>query len=141
MLRNLQPKGRKLQPSQVLQQILLQSLVMLMAMFKQQQVHNRDPGKKKEKKILWQCASMEAMEYLVIKKKETDTEKKLKKDERSRKAFTLQEERMRIERERVDMQREMDEERIMNIDMSTLSYKQQQYYERRHDEILAKHAN
>jgi hypothetical protein len=42
---------------------------------------------------------------------------------------------------KVDMQREMDEERIMNIDMSTLSYKQQQYYERRHDEILAKHAN
>jgi hypothetical protein len=100
MLRNLQPKGRKLQPSQVLQQILLQSLVMLMAMFKQQQVHNRDPGKKKEKKILWQCASMEAMEYLVTKKKEIDTEKELKKDERSRKAFTLQEERIRIERER-----------------------------------------
>jgi hypothetical protein len=81
------------------------------------------------------------MEYLVTKKKETDTKKELKKDERSRKAFTLQEERIRIERERVDMQREMDEERIMNIDMSTLSNKQQQYYERRHDEILAKHAN
>jgi hypothetical protein len=33
----------------------------------------------------------------------------------------------------------MEEERIMSIDMSTLSYKQQQYYERRQDEILAKH--
>jgi hypothetical protein len=39
------------------------------------------------------------------------------------------------------MKRELEEERIMNIDMSTLSYKQQKYYERRQDEILAKHMN
>jgi hypothetical protein len=59
------------------------------------------------------------MEYLVVKKKEANAEKEMKKDERCRKAFALQEERIRIERERVDMQREIEEERIMNIDMNT----------------------
>jgi hypothetical protein len=59
------------------------------------------------------------MEYLVVKKKEANAEKEMKKDERCRKAFPLQEERIRIERERVDMQREIEEERIMNIDMNT----------------------
>jgi hypothetical protein len=39
------------------------------------------------------------------------------------------------------MRRELEEEGIMNIDLSTLSYKQQQYYERRQDEILAKRMN
>jgi hypothetical protein len=32
---------------------------------------------------------MKAMEYLVAKKKEADTEKELKKEERCKKAFTL----------------------------------------------------
>jgi hypothetical protein len=47
-------------------------------------VQQRPPGKKKEKQILRQHASMEAMEYLVPKKKEADAEKELKKDERCR---------------------------------------------------------
>jgi hypothetical protein len=55
--------------------------------------------------MLHQCASMEAMEYFVAKKEEADAEKELKKDERCRKAFTLQEKRIGIERERLDMQR------------------------------------
>jgi hypothetical protein len=40
----------------------------------------RPPGKKKEKQILRQHASMEAIEYLVAKKKEPDAEKELKKE-------------------------------------------------------------
>jgi hypothetical protein len=129
MLQNLKPKSKKLQLSQALHLLLLQSLLLLMVMVKQHKVHiERPPGKKKEKQMLRQRASMEAMEYLVANKKEADVEKELKKDNRCRKAFTLLEERIRIEREMLDMQREMEEERIMNIDMSTLSYKQQQYY-------------
>jgi hypothetical protein len=68
---------------------------------------------------------MEAMEYLVAKKKEPNAEKDLKKEEMCKKAFALQEDWIRIEREKVEMKRELEEERIMNIDMSTLSYKQQ----------------
>jgi hypothetical protein len=81
----------------------------------------RPPGKKKEKQILRQHASMEAIEYLVAKKKDRE---RVEERERCRKAFALQEESIRIERERVDMKSEMEEERTMNIDMSTLSYKQ-----------------
>jgi hypothetical protein len=40
---------------------------------------------------------MEAMKYLLAKKKEADAEKELK-NERCKKAFAMQEERIRIER-------------------------------------------
>jgi hypothetical protein len=84
---------------------------------------------------------MEAMEYLVVKKREVDAEKELKKEERCKKAFALQEERIRIERDRADLQRELEEDWIMNIDLTTLSYKQQQYYTRQQDEIMTRRMN
>jgi hypothetical protein len=84
---------------------------------------------------------MEAMEYLVEKKKEADVEKDSKKKERCKKAFALKEKRIRIEKEKVAMKREMEEDRIMHMDLSTLSYKQQQYFQRRQDEILVKCLN
>jgi hypothetical protein len=65
------------------------------------------------------------MEYLVAKKREADAEKKLKKEDRCKEAFALHDERIRIEREMAELKRELEEERIMNIDMSILSYKQQ----------------
>jgi hypothetical protein len=101
-----------------------------------QGAHERSAGKKKEKHILHQCASMEVMEYLVAKKREADAEKELKKEERCKRAFALQEERIRIEIEMTKLKRQLEEKRNMNIDMSTLSY-----YERRNDEIMAKCMN
>jgi hypothetical protein len=65
----------------------------------------------------------------------------LKKEERCKKAFSLQEERIRIEREKVEMKRKLEEDRILHMDMSTLSYKKQQYFERRQYEILARRLN
>jgi hypothetical protein len=47
------------------------------------------PGKKKEKQKLRQRSTMEAMEFLVAKKKEADAEKDLKKEERCKKSFAL----------------------------------------------------
>jgi hypothetical protein len=58
----------------------------------------RPPRKKKEKQILRQRVGMEAMKYLVAKKEITYVAKELKKEERFKKAFTLQEERIRMER-------------------------------------------
>jgi hypothetical protein len=84
---------------------------------------------------------MEAMEYLVAKKKESDVEKDLKKEVRCKKAFALYEERIRIKRETLEMKREPEECQIVRLDMSTLSYKQQQYFKGRQDEILAKRYN
>jgi hypothetical protein len=85
----------------------------------------RPLGKKKENQKLRQHSTLEAMEYLVSKKKEADAERDLKKEERYKKTFALQEERIKIEREKVEMKRELEEDRIMHMDMSTLSYKQQ----------------
>jgi ribonucleotide monophosphatase NagD (HAD superfamily) len=91
--------------------------------------------------MLRQRVGMKAMEYLVSKKEKADAAKELKKEERFKKTFALQEERIIMEREKMEFKREMEEEKILNIDMSTLSYKQQQYYERRQDKIIVKHLN
>ena len=84
---------------------------------------------------------MEAIQFLVDKRKEADVEKELKKEERCKKAFALQEERIRIDREKMEFKRQLEEERIMNINMSTMNDKQKQYYERLRDEILANRQN
>jgi hypothetical protein len=101
----------------------------------------RPSAKKKEKQKLRQCSTLEALMYLMLKKKQADVEKDLKKDERCKNAVVLQEEMIRIEREKVEIKRELEEDRIMHMYMNTLSYKQQQYLERRQDEILAKRLN
>jgi len=43
---------------------------------------DRPAGKKKEKDKLRQCSSIEALDYLLAKKKDADVEKELKKQER-----------------------------------------------------------
>ena len=43
---------------------------------------DRPAGKKKEKDKLRQCSSIEALDYLLAKKKDVDVEKELKKQER-----------------------------------------------------------
>jgi hypothetical protein len=84
---------------------------------------------------------MEAVDYLMAKKKEADLEKDLKKEERCNKAFALQEERIKLEREKFEFQRELEEDRIIDLDLSTMTYKQQQYYEDRKNKILARRLN
>ena len=88
----------------------------------------------------------------MAKKKEADIEKDLKKEERCKKAFALQEERIRIEEERnrieeerirlekdkFEFERNLEEERIMNVDTSHLSTDQHQYYEVLKNAIRAK---
>jgi hypothetical protein len=99
------------------------------------------------------------MDYLMVKKKEADNEKDLKKEERCNRAFALQEERIKVEKEKIQVQRDLeeerlkldkekfhfkrdqDEERILNLDLSTMNYKLQQYYAVRQEEILARRCN
>jgi type IV secretory pathway VirB10-like protein len=59
----------------------------------------RPDGKKKEKQKLKQRSTIEAMDYLMAKKKEADIEKDLKKEERCKKAFALHEERLKLEKD------------------------------------------
>ncbi|KAL6851494.1 hypothetical protein ACP4OV_020427 [Aristida adscensionis] len=119
-----------------------------------QDASKRPDGKKTEKKRLRQRATIEALDYLVAKMKEVDAEKELKKQERCDKAFALQEEKikleqetrnkafaleeekMKLEREKFDFQREQEEERILSLDLSNMTYRQKQYYEGRQNEIL-----
>jgi hypothetical protein len=67
----------------------------------------RPDGQKQEKLKLKQRSTIEAFDYLMIKKKETDNEKDLKKEERCNKAFALQEERIKVEKEKIQVQREL----------------------------------
>lgn len=113
---------------------------------------HRPAGKKKEIDKLRQRSSIEALDYLLAKKKEADIEKDLKKEERCKKAFALQEERIRIDSERIrieeerirlekakfEFERNLEEERIINVDTSTMSIKQQLLYEDLKNDILAR---
>ena len=112
----------------------------------------RPPGTKKEKQKLKQRSSIEALDYLLAKKKEVDAEKELKRKERElkkeerelkkqemcQKALALQEERIKLDKEKFDFERDQEEERIINIDMSTLSTRQQQFYDDQQKKILAR---
>ncbi|KAL6888869.1 hypothetical protein ACP4OV_009895 [Aristida adscensionis] len=101
----------------------------------------RPEGKKKEKQKLRQGRSIEAVDYLIAKKKEADQEKEMQREERCKKAFALQEERIMLEREKIEIEREKEDDRIMCLDMSTMTSEQQQYFEDRKNKILARHFN
>jgi len=69
----------------------------------------------------------------------------LKKEERYKKAFALQEERIRLEKEKLELQRDrfeltknLEGDRIMNVNTSHLSTDQHQYYEVLKNAIRAK---
>jgi hypothetical protein len=80
------------------------------------------PDGKKEKRKLKQQSTIEALDYLMVKKKEADKERDLKKEERCNKAFALQEERLKLEKEKIQLQRDQEEERL-KLDKKSFSSK------------------
>ncbi|KAF8730903.1 hypothetical protein HU200_016775 [Digitaria exilis] len=100
----------------------------------------RPDGKKAEKKKLRQRLTIEALDYLVEKMKQTDDVKEIKKEQRCDRLIDLQEEKIKLEREKFEFQRDMEDERILSLDLSNMTYRLQQYYERRQDEILTRRA-
>jgi hypothetical protein len=81
------------------------------------------------------------MDYLMSKKKEADVEKDLKKEERCKKAFALQEERHKLEKGKFEFHWDLEEERILNLDLTTMIYDLQQYYAVCRQQILARRCN
>uniref|UniRef100_J3KYJ6 No apical meristem-associated C-terminal domain-containing protein n=2 Tax=Oryza brachyantha TaxID=4533 RepID=J3KYJ6_ORYBR len=76
------------------------------------QPSGRPAGKKKEKQKLRHGRTIETVDYLMEKKKEANIERELKKEERCQKAFTLQEERIKLEREKFEFKKkEAEKER------------------------------
>ena len=62
----------------------------------------------------------------------------MKKQEMCQKALALQEKRIKLDKENFDFERDREEKRIMNIDMSTMSTRQQQFYDDQQKKILAR---
>jgi len=98
---------------------------------------SRPMGHKKAKEVLHQGGKkgcIEALENLWAKKKEFDSDKKLKKDERFKQAFALEQERVANEKlnlelrkkelelraQEVELKNKKDEERIMTMDLSAM---------------------
>ena len=66
-----------------------------------------------------------AVDYLMAKKKEADLDKDLKKEERCNKAFALKEEMIKLDKEKFEFQRQLEEDKILSLDLSTtMDYKQ-----------------
>ena len=68
-------------------------------------------------------------------------ERELKKDERCNKAFALQEERLKLEREKFEFYRKLEEDKIIYMDLSTMTFDDQQYFEDRKREIRERRFN
>ncbi|KAL6596621.1 hypothetical protein ACP70R_047264 [Stipagrostis hirtigluma subsp. patula] len=77
-------------------------MVLTMLMQQQHKMFQKDwMERRRRKKKLRQCSTIEALDYLVAKMKEVDAEKELKKEERCDKAFALQDEKIKLDREKL----------------------------------------
>uniref|UniRef100_J3MJ68 No apical meristem-associated C-terminal domain-containing protein n=1 Tax=Oryza brachyantha TaxID=4533 RepID=J3MJ68_ORYBR len=83
----------------------------------------RPVGRKEMKEKLRQRfdrSHIESLDYLWAKKKEADEEKEIKKEERYNHAFTLEEQRIAMEKEKFEFKRTIEEERILRTDVSNM---------------------
>lgn len=112
------------------------------------QARKRPMGQKKAKEALRRGggeACMEALEKMWTTKEAADMEKEKKKDERFMASLALEKERLQLEEKKVqaELQRvELDttekEEKIMSIDISSLSELQKVWYKDQQEKIVAR---
>uniref|UniRef100_A0A0E0LE12 No apical meristem-associated C-terminal domain-containing protein n=1 Tax=Oryza punctata TaxID=4537 RepID=A0A0E0LE12_ORYPU len=80
----------------------------------------------------------ESLDYLLDKKKEANTEKERKKEERYKIAFALDQQRIGLEKDKFEVKRMIEEDRLMRIDTSEMSLEEKDSYENVKKKILSR---
>lgn len=118
----------------------------------------RPPGKKKAKEALRRGgndACTEALELLWAKKREDEVAKELKREERYAMSYALDKERLELDKERHVLEKERleneanniylktiaEEQKIMLLDLNSMTELQREYYTSLQAEIVARRRN
>ena len=65
----------------------------------------------------------------------------LSRDNLGGSATDMQVEKMKLEREKFEFERELEEDKIIAMDLSTMAFEEQQYFQYRKNKILERHLN
>ncbi|XP_062208352.1 glutathione S-transferase T3-like isoform X1 [Phragmites australis] len=107
----------------------------------------RPPGKKREKERERRGKSsvssgdnlyMEALENMWARKKEAEALKEIKKKERNDEILAIEKKRLELVERDIELRQRIEDDKVMNMDLSGMSERQQQYYMRMQDEIIAR---
>lgn len=96
-------------------------------------------GRKREKQRQRSDQSkIDALDHLWAKKKEADAEKERQREERYRAALALEQQRINLEKEKLDFKRMIEEDRLLRLDTSAMSIEEQEYYKSVKTSILSR---
>uniref|UniRef100_J3N2E8 No apical meristem-associated C-terminal domain-containing protein n=1 Tax=Oryza brachyantha TaxID=4533 RepID=J3N2E8_ORYBR len=101
----------------------------------------RPPGRKKEKEKLAKRSDqsrLDALTLILAEEKESDADKKKERSERYARAFSLQEQKIAIQKEEFELRKMLEEERIVRMDTSEMPADQQEFYKILKQQIIAR---
>ncbi|XP_062204912.1 glutathione S-transferase T3-like [Phragmites australis] len=81
---------------------------------------------------------MEALENMWAKKKEAEALKEVAKKERYDERLALEKKKIELKEQDIALRRRIEDDKVMNMDLSGMSERQRQYYTSLQDEIIAR---